>query len=142
MEAKPSMSPSILVALVLVFVGHSRPAEAIPPTWLRSLGIASRHPLDTVANTSSRRRRRRQAADDTTTAANNTGGVATGTVSGGSSSGTKDLQICSVLGGLDVVRLRSSDLRSRFSGAIEDAEFMREHLSESATGGVEHSVRV
>lgn len=51
----------------------------------------------------------------------------------------KSLQICSVLGGLDTTRLRSSNARSLFRGAIEDVELMREYFSEAVfNGGIRH----
>lgn len=43
----------------------------------------------------------------------------------------KRLKICSVLGGLDLTRLRSSEARSLFKGAIEDVELIREYFSEA-----------
>ena len=47
----------------------------------------------------------------------------------------KPLKICSVLGGLDLTRLRSSEARSLFKGTIEDVELIREYVSEAITNG-------
>jgi len=47
----------------------------------------------------------------------------------------KDLKICDVLGGLDLTRLRSSEARALFKGAIEDVELIREYFSEALING-------
>ena len=47
--------------------------------------------------------------------------------------GDRSFKICSVLGGLDVMRLVSSSTRSFFGGAIEDVEMIREFVSEAIT---------
>lgn len=44
----------------------------------------------------------------------------------------KSFKICSVLGGLDITRLVSSNTRSFFGGAIEDVELIREFVSTAA----------
>jgi len=47
----------------------------------------------------------------------------------------KPLKICNVLGGLDLTRLRSSEARTLFQGAIDDVELVREYFAEAVTNG-------
>jgi len=48
---------------------------------------------------------------------------------------TEDLKICSVLGGLDLTRLRSLEVRGTLSRAVEDVELVREVITESMYNG-------
>ena len=48
---------------------------------------------------------------------------------------SKAYKICSVSGGLDVVRLVSGNTRNFFRSALEDVEFIREYVSEAALNG-------
>ena len=126
--------------------------SAIPPNLLRSLGAG-----DLRFGPSHRPRARRldgnqeeegpgecRLPKDATDA---DGGEAAGAnlfagAEGGPPAGDKRLQVCDVLGGLDVVRLRSLDTRALFAGAVEDAELVREYLAEALSNGAREGVDV
>lgn len=54
---------------------------------------------------------------------------------------SKKLNICSVLGGLDIVRLRSFETRRFFLSAVDDIELVREYLAEAAFNGGQEGPR-
>ena len=54
---------------------------------------------------------------------------------------SKNLKICSVLGGLDIVRLRSYETRRFFLSAVDDIELVREYMAEAAFNGGQEGPR-